>query len=87
MRLNPKFIMRTVANETLLISIEDISAPKRLLMLNELGANIYSLLQKNLSKDEILTQLLSDYEVDISVLEKDVDDFLATLISYGVLMD
>jgi len=87
MRLNPKYILRTVADETILISVQDISAPKQLLMLNELGADIYALLQQNKSISEIHSILLSQYEVAPEVLKADIDEFLVALTSYGVLID
>ncbi len=87
MRLNPKFVLRTVADETLLISVQDISAPKQLLMLNELGADIYALLQQGRSIPEIHSILLSQYEVEPDTLKADIDDFLSALASYGVLID
>ncbi len=86
MRLNPKYILREVAGETLLISIQDLSAPKRLLCLNKLGTDIYSLLQGGLSRNEIIERLLEEYEVERAVLEADTDDFIATLRSYEVLL-
>ncbi len=87
MRLNPKFVLRTVADETLLISVQDISAPKQLLMLNELGTDIYALLQQGRSIPEIHSVLLSQYEVEPDTLKADIDDFLSVLASYGVLID
>ena len=87
MHLNPHFILRKVADEALLISIQDISAPKRLLMLNELGANIYTLLQQGETVENIHSTLLAQYEVDPSTLKADIDEFMLTLTSYGVLID
>ena len=51
MQLNPKYIMREVAGETLLISLLDISAPKKILCLNELGKAIYTLLTEGKNED------------------------------------
>lgn len=87
MRLNPKFILRKVAGETLLISIQDISAPKQLLMLNELGSDIYALLQQNMTPEEMHAQLLDQYDVQPQILSADIDEFLLSLKQYGVLLD
>lgn len=87
MRLNPKYILREVAGETLLISIQDLSAPKRLLCLNPLGTDIYTLLRDGFSRNEIVERLLEEYDVERTVLEADTDDFIATLRSYEVLID
>lgn len=87
MRLNPKFILREVAGETLLISLNDISAPKQLLCLNELGRAIYALLKKSLTKEEIIAVLLNEYEIDEPTLRADVDEFLFILSEHNVLIE
>ena len=86
MHLNPQFILRTIADEAILISIQDISAPKKLLMLNELGSDIYSLLQEGKSEQDIHEILLQQYDVEASVLENDIQEFLSELIRHGVLV-
>ena len=86
MRLNPKYIMREVAGETLLISLEDVSAPKRLLCLNELGRDIYTFLKAGKEEEQIVTDLLAEYEVEESCLRADVCEFLQTLMQFGVLI-
>ena len=86
MKLNPKYILREVAGETLLVSIADLTAPKRLLCLNELGKDIYLHLQKGLSEDEIFAALFAEYEVEPQALRADLDEFLATLRAYEVIV-
>lgn len=85
MKLNPKYILREVAGETLLVSLADATAPKRLLCLNELGKDIYHRLEKGLSKEEIFVSLLEEYDVEPQILQADLDEFLATLQEYGVI--
>ena len=86
MQLNPKYIMREVAGETLLISLLDISAPKKILCLNELGKAIYTLLTEGKNEDEIIAALLCEYDVDEDTLRADASEFLSTLFDHGVLV-
>ena len=86
MKLNPKYILREVAGETLLVSLADLNSAKRLLCLNELGKDIYFHLQKGLSKEDIFAALLEESEVEPEVLQADLDAFLATLKEYGVIV-
>lgn len=86
MKLNPKYVLREVAGETLLISLEDISSPKRILCLNELGKDIYARLRSGAEKEDIVGALLSEYEVEEDVLRADVDTFLDTLARYRVIL-
>ena len=87
MHLNPKYILREVAGETLLISLQDISAPKKIICLNELGKEIYFLLQKGLSRQAITAELLSQYDVERDVLISDIDEFLSTLLRHNILLE
>ena len=86
MQLNPKYIMREVAGETLLISLLDISAPKKILCLNELGKAIYTLLTEGKNEDEIISTLLNEYDVDEATLRADASEFLSILSDHGVLV-
>ena len=86
MKLNPKYVLREVAGETLLISLEDISSPKRILCLNALGKDIYARLRSGAEKEDIVGALLSEYEVEEDVLRADVDTFLETLAHYRVIL-
>lgn len=85
MRLNPNFILRRIAGEALLISIEDPSKPRRILFLNELGNEIYLALQEGLSPAAIEARLLESYEVSPRQLQEDLSVFLDKLITLGVL--
>lgn len=87
MKLNSKYILREIAGETILVSLSDISAPKRLLCLNDLGKDIYVLLQKGLAKDEVLVSLLAEYDVEEDRLRKDLEEFLHTLQQYHVILE
>lgn len=86
MRLNPNFILRRIAGEALLISIEDPSKPRRILFLNELGNEIYLALQEGLSPAAIEARLLESYEVSPQQLHEDVSLFLNQLVLLGVLL-
>lgn len=87
MKLNPNYILREIAGETVLISLNDISAPKRLLCLNELGRAVYDLLKDGLGKEEMITALLSEYDIDEATLRTDVDEFISALLEHKVVID
>lgn len=86
MKLNSKYILREIAGETILVSLADISTTKRLLCLNELGRDIYTRLLRGMSEEEIFAELLNEYEVEPHILRADLEDFLSTLRSYGVIL-
>ena len=47
--------------------------------LNETGAYLWGLLEKGSDKQALIDNLISEYEVDLTTAEKDVDIFLGQL--------
>lgn len=86
MKLNPNYILRRIGQDSLLVSIEDPSQPRRLLFLNPLGQEIYELLQEGLAQTKIEARLAADYEVEADTLRRDVAQFLDKLRSLNVLL-
>lgn len=87
MRLNPNFILREIAGESLLVSIVEGEDNKRLLYLNGIGKDIYLYLREGLFGDALIAALLQEYEVEEATLRADVEEFLVTLRSYSVIED
>lgn len=59
--------------------------PERILMPDEIGVEILQLCNGALSIDEIITTLTERYDTERDVIETDVRDLLAQLISKGAL--
>jgi hypothetical protein len=53
--------------------------------LNETGSRIWLMVKMGLTYDEIVERISQEYEVDRSMLERDVKEFLDKLIKYGVV--
>ncbi len=87
MTLNPNFILREIAGQSLLVSIVDSEDSKRLLYLNEIGKDIYLHLREGLFGESLIAALLEEYEVEEAALRADTQEFLATLQSHGVITD
>lgn len=52
---------------------------------NEIGSKIMTLLKEGKNENEIIEQLLEEYDVDRTTLEKDMNDFLSQLKNYRVV--
>ena len=50
------------------------------------GVRIIELLEAGKGRDEILTTLLAEFEVDAPTLAADLDTFLAALVEKGILV-
>ena len=48
--------------------------------LNEVGAKVWSGLERNLPMNEICTSLIDEYSVERSVIEADVDELIKKLL-------
>ncbi|HRI47884.1 MAG: PqqD family protein [Ignavibacteriaceae bacterium] len=55
--------------------------------LNEIGKEILRMLQQNKNLDEITEIILENYDIDRMSLEKDINDFLAQLKNYSLLVE
>ncbi|GMU87185.1 MAG: hypothetical protein AMXMBFR48_24260 [Ignavibacteriales bacterium] len=53
--------------------------------LNEMGRVIFRMLQQKRSEEEIITEICSEYQVDRSIVSRDVDDFVSQLKNYSLI--
>ena len=83
MKLKNTFVTHTSGNEQLMISAGgDFNGMVRS---NSTAAEIIDLLKKETTRDEIVAKMLDKYDVDSSVLEKDVDKVLSALRGIGAI--
>ncbi len=61
------------------------NAYKRPMSMNEMGAEIWRLLQKNHSIDEIAVILSKEYAADVTEIKEDIIQFHKQLNAYGVV--
>ncbi len=54
--------------------------------LNEIGKEIYKLLQSKKTIEEISSEILKEYDVDALTLERDIEDFVLRLKSLNLLI-
>lgn len=52
---------------------------------NNMGTEILSMLKENKSQDDVIASISDRYEVDMSQLEKDLEDFISQLYGYNLL--
>lgn len=77
MKVSNQFILRTIADEYLLIPTGEAAMNvKGLISLSESGYLLYEKLKNECSKDELVQVLKNEYEVDESTVVQDVEMFL-----------
>lgn len=80
MKLKKEFLTRTIAGETILVPIgENNTAFNGLITMNEIGLFIWENIEQVADEDEMLTKILSEYDIDQQTASSDLKAFLDTL--------
>lgn len=86
MKIRDGFILREVAGTFVVISTgNDELDFKGIITINEVGALIWRGVEAGKSKDEILDEILSEYDVQREEASVDCDEFLQQLIDKKII--
>lgn len=86
MKVLGEYILRKIAGDYVIIpSRKTTSAVQGLLTLNEVEAELWQILQKEVTFDEMLRRILEMYDVDENTAKEDIQDFLDILTEAGIL--
>lgn len=87
MKINGEFILRQIADETILVPVGQTALKfNGLITLTPVSGFIWRCLEQNMSRAQILEKLLLEYEVERATAESDLDEFLAGLIQWDLLI-
>lgn len=88
MRVNDQFILRTIADENLLIPVGDTAIQvKGLIALSESGVLLFNKLKTGCTKKDLMAVLKSEYEVSDDEAGRDIDAFLEQLRQLKILIE
>ncbi|MBQ8586646.1 MAG: PqqD family protein [Oscillospiraceae bacterium] len=80
------FVLREIAGDLLLVPTGKTALDLNgMLTLNEVGGEIWKMLDEVESEEEIVDRLLEDYDVQREELQRDVREFLDKLRELGIL--
>ena len=86
MKTNKGVIYRNIAGEHVLIPVGSIAMDQNgMFVMTELGGQIWQMVDGGATKEEIITALLKEYEVEESRLRADVEDFLQRMIDKNLI--
>ena len=86
MKIKEGFVLRNVMDEFIVMPTGDnIAKFDGAVVLNEVSAFIYKLLEAPMSRDDLLIAVLNEYEVDEATAAADLDALLNKLANMGVL--
>jgi hypothetical protein len=88
MRTEKNMILREIAGEYILIPTGSLALKYTgVFAISSLGVSVWKLLEADKTYEQIITDLLEEYEVDRETLERDVREFLDTLREKELLFD
>lgn len=86
MIIKKELIKREIAGDTILVPVGSaVYDSNGLFVLNELASFIWDLLPEAESEEDILNAVLSEYEVEKEVAEKDIAEFLSKLTKMEII--
>ncbi len=73
MKIKEGFVLREVAGQTMVIAIGEISKTfKGMIKLNATAKDIWLYIEKGLTIDEIINEMIEKYDVSKDIIEKDI---------------
>lgn len=88
MRIKDTFILRNIAGNNIVLPVGASSESfSGMMTLNESGEFLWNALQKDISMDDLVNAMLSEYNVSAEQAKKDAEEFVESLRSAGVLAE
>lgn len=88
MKIKNGFVLRQVAGNYIIIGTGDEAVDfNGMITINETGAFLWKLLEKEISREELAEKMLSEYDVDRDTAEADIDEFIEKLRSSKLLSE
>lgn len=86
MKIKNTFILRNLAGNNVVLPVGASSeAFSGMMTLNETGVFLWNTLKKDVTMDELVNALLSEYNVGAAEAKEDAEAFVQTLRNAGVL--
>ena len=85
MKIKNTYELKKVVNQYLVIRVEDALVLDNMITINEIGKDIFGFLKEEHSEDEVVSYILSNYEVTEEKAREDVHEFIEKLIQKGIV--
>ena len=85
MKVNKDFIVSEILGNCVLINVQ--KKFKSIMKLNKTAKEVYDLLLEDKTIDEIINFLNNKYNVDKTIIEKDVNEVINKMLIKGILID
>lgn len=86
MKIKDGFVVRDLAGQSIVVALGEASKTfNGMIKLNDTGRLIWDMLADGKTKDEIVDRFVAEYDVERSVVDKDVTVFIETLQGADIL--
>lgn len=86
MKVLKEFVLREIAGDYVIIPTgKTVLTFNGLITVNEVGADLWKMLQSDVTFDDLLHGILETYDVDEETAREDIQEFLDTLVNGGIL--
>ena len=88
MKIDKNFVLREIAGEYIIIPTGRTALEfNGLITVNEVGMELWKMLQEDLTFDDLLNGILEEYDVDENAAREDIQEFLDRLVKGGILTE
>ena len=88
MKIDKNFVLREIAGEYIIIPTGRTALEfNGLITVNEVGMELWKMLQKDVTFDDLLNGILEEYDVDENAAREDIQEFLDRLVKGGILKE
>lgn len=86
MKVDKEFVLREIAGDNILVPVGETALDfNGLITLNEVGAFLWNKLQSEITIDELVQEVLDEYEVDEDTARKDILEFIGYLQNADII--
>lgn len=86
MKLKPDFVLRQIAENWVVIPVgEQMLNKPGILTTNQSGAFLWKLLEQDVTPEQLLKAMLSEYDVSPEIARQDINEFLEKLRDAGCI--
>ncbi len=88
MRVKEDYLLRNVAGSFIVVPVGETSLDfSGVITLNEVGAFLWEKLQEDTTKEDLVSAVLAEYDIDEATATADIEEFIGKLKGADLLAD
>ncbi len=85
MKIKQGYTLRGIADSFVVVPTEGDINLNGIITLNESGAFLFNLMEKETTKEELIKAMLKEYKIDEATAKKDIEIFIERLNKTGIV--